>query len=135
MVSWLTPGQAAYLQGGGYYVFSDEQVNQRRNALQEAMPPSIDEVLTDEVINDLLAGNLPDGHNVQVPLDASEWRGVRSDERAERTRILEDSLILGIEVEEMTHEREAEARRLRAELRTVREVEVSLRERQAQTDL
>ena len=128
VVSWLTPGQVVDLQGEGYYVYSDAEVNQRRTALQESMPPSIEEVMTPELITAMMAGTLDPEQHIQVPLDASDWNGVRPDERAERTRILENSLILGINLEEMSYEKDAEARELRARLRTVREVEASLRE-------
>ena len=117
------------LQGEGYYVYSDAEVNQRRTALQESMPPSIEEVMTPELITAMMAGTLDPEQHIQVPLDASDWNGVRPDERAERTRILENSLILGINLEEMSYEKDAEARELRAWLRTVREVEASPRER------
>jgi len=131
VVSWLTPGQVVYLKGEGYYVYSDAEVNQRRTALEESMPPSVDEVMTPELITALMQGTLAPEQHMQVPLDASDCNGVHPDERAERSRILENSLILGIEMEEMDNQRDAEARGLRARLRTVREVEASLRERNA----
>ena len=137
VASWLTPGQVAYLQGEGYYVFSDAEVNQRRTSLQESMPPSIEEVMTPELVQALVDGTLSPDRHFPVPLDAQEWNGVHPEVRAAKTKLLEDSLILGIEMDEMTVERGAEAHDLRARLRrrTVREVEASFRERRAQTDL
>lgn len=132
-VSWLTPAQAQYLQDEGRYVFSDEQVNQRRNLLQQSMPPSISEMLTPEVITAIVKGTLMDEQQrqIQVPLDPTEWNGVPPEEREDRIRRHEDSLLLGIDFEEMTFESVEEARALRAMLRKVREVEQSLNEQRA----
>ena len=106
-----------------------------RRSLPESMPPSIDEVMTPELMRALVDGTLPPDQQFAVPLDPQEWNGVHPEVRAAKTKLLEDSLILGIEMAEMTIEKGAEARDLRARLRTVREVEASLRERRAQTDL
>ena len=127
-VSWLTPAQAEYLQHSVRYVYSDAEVNERRNRLQEAMPPSIDEVLTDEMIYGISTGTLTPEQQAEVPIDPTDWHGVSKEERERRMQVLEDSLLLGIDYEEMDANREQEARALRAELRTVREVERTLNE-------
>ena len=129
MATWLTPGQIAYMQGEGYYVLSDKEVNRRRAELQASMPPSINEVLTPQVMNEIVEGN--HAGTVQVPIDPSNWDGVEPQERDERTQLLEDCLLLAIQPEEMNNERLLESKALRAQLRTVRNVEQALRERRA----
>ncbi|CAL1144412.1 unnamed protein product, partial [Cladocopium goreaui] len=118
MATWLTPGQIAYMQGEGYYVLSDKEVNRRRAELQASMPPSINEVLTPQVMNEIVEGNHTG--TVQVPIDPSNWDGVEPQERDERTQLLEDCLLLAIQPEEMNNERLLESKALRAQLRTVR---------------
>ena len=80
-MTWLTPAQAEYLRHEGIYVFSDVEVNMRRNALQESMLPSINEVLTPEVITSIVGGTLTPEQRVQVPIGPSEWDGVSPEER------------------------------------------------------
>ena len=54
--TWLTPSQIAYVQGEGYYVLSDKEINQHRAELQASMPPSITEVLAPQVVAEITAG-------------------------------------------------------------------------------
>ena len=129
MATWLTPSQISYMQGEGYYVLSDREVNRRRAALQASMPPSIEEVLTPQVIADITAGTY-DG-SAQVPLSAGEWNGISPEEREARTKMLEDCLLLAIDPEDMTAQRQQESIALRARLRTVRTVEQAVAERHA----
>jgi len=128
-VSWLTPGQVAYLQGEGRVVLSDREVNQRRAALQAEMPPSINEVLTAEVMHEIAEGTYRG--SFRLPIDASDWDGVGPEERALRVQALEDSLLLALHPEEMDDELRVEARALRARLRTARTVEQAIEERRA----
>ena len=125
VVTWLSPSQVIWLKEEGYYVLSDYQVNQRRAALQADMPLSFDEVFTPEILQQILNGTY--AGNLVLPVNPADWNGVPPEERKRRTAVNEAAMLLGLAEEEMNPEKIEEAAKVRAQLRTVRAVEESVR--------
>eukprot|EP00435_Cladocopium_sp_Y103_P051972 s856_g16.t1 len=113
----FTAGEIEHITDYGFNVFSDAEVNRIRQEFIDSLEPSIEDYLPQSEIDRIVRGDVD---VPVVPLNAAEWNGIGRQQRAALLQALEDSLLLGIDFEEMTGDLQKEAACLRAELATIR---------------
>eukprot|EP00435_Cladocopium_sp_Y103_P052293 s2273_g16.t1 len=110
-------GEIEHIVDYGFTVLSDDEVNRRRQRFIDSLEPSIEDYLPQSEIDRIVRGEVD---VPQVPLHAAEWNGIGRQQRAALLQVLEDSLLLGVDFEEMDADLQREATCLRAELATIR---------------
>eukprot|EP00435_Cladocopium_sp_Y103_P013878 s2359_g3.t1 len=110
-------GEIEHIVDYGFTVLSDDEVNRRRQRFIESLEPSIEDYLPQSEIDRIVRGEVD---VPQIPLHAAEWNGIGRQQRAALLQVLEDSLLLGVDFEEMDGDLQREAACLRAELATIR---------------
>eukprot|EP00435_Cladocopium_sp_Y103_P003462 s4935_g1.t1 len=113
----FTAGEIEHITDYGFNVFSDAEVNRIRQRFIDSLEPSIEDYQLQSEIDRIVRGDVD---VPVVPLHSAEWNGIGRQQRAALLQALEDSLLLGIDFEEMTGDLQKEAACLRAELATIR---------------
>ena len=80
-------------------MWTDAEANRIRSLEEASWRPSIDDVLTPNVIAAICAGEPTDA---RVPLLGEEWNGMSHETRSMLAQRLNDAILLGLHVEEIT---------------------------------
>ena len=122
-ISRMSRSEVRFLKLQGYHVWTDEEAARIRSLEEATWRPSIDEVLTPNVIQQIINGEDVD---VQVPGYEEEWDGMSRETRRLLAKRLDDALLLGLHVEEVGYKEHEEADRMRKGLQTLRTLEGQL---------
>ena len=119
-IARMSRSEVRFLRMSGYHIWTDAEADRIRSLEEATWKPSIEEVLTPNAIAAILAGEPTD---VQVPGFDEEWEGMSVETRRLYAQRLDDALLLGLHVEEITVARHEEAVNLRKSLHTLRTLE------------
>ena len=119
----MSKAEVRYLRMSGYHVWTDAEARRIRELEEASWKPSIEEVLTPNVIAAICAGEPTD---VKVPQLGEQWDGMSVETRRIYAQRLNNAILLGLHVEEMTDARHEEAEGVRRSLHTLRTLERQL---------
>ena len=122
-INRMSRSEVRFLKLQGCHVWTDEEAARIRSLEEATWRPSIDEVLTPNVIQQII-----NGEDVDVPIPGyeEEWDGMSRETRRLLAQRLDDALLLGLHVEEVGYQEHEEADRMRKGLQTLRTLEGQL---------